>query len=992
MKIFDFQESTAQRIYQLFKEKGKSRILLSDEVGLGKTIVAQRVIELVKGWHNKEQDDFFKVAYICSNAAVSKQNIGKLGMQRTDQMDIRNSRLSMAHLEISRRQKQANPQKGKMAELIIPLTPATSFGFIYSEGTKEERALMYIHLSRLEKLKPFNNVLSAYMSNGVKHWERIINTYLHLCDECEDHYFEDMNRELMKKLTNENYKRIIDEINEYSPDEYINVEIIYNLRKIFAEVSIAMLQPDLVIMDEFQRFNSLLSSEEKDSEQTYLFRTLLNSKSILNGEYTEPKILLLSATPYKPYSTLEELNIECVDASYSEFMKVIEFLNQNNANFEQFKTKWQAFNKALINTKGEKAKFIAESKKSAEDTLYSIMCRTERFNSGIINDNGVCAVPVSQADILSYAQMQRMIDETNKFKGTGISNKKVPIEYVKSSPYLLSFMENYTLKKELLGYIQKHPSLVNRYRYTLLSTSAISKFADIKPNNAKLEMVYDILFKKQKSHLLLWVPASHPYYKTTGVFTDNARFSKLLVFSAWEMVPRMLSVMLSYYAEQLNVKALCGNKLKQSTMAYNKGNTYGKSRLEKDNILEYSCITLANLYNPSDYMGMDIKFIKKELLEKLRAILHENHIPYNNQKKYSARQILEVMKKLDGEENELESISKNVLNILVDAAIASPAICLYRITKNKETAKSAAKNLSKIFQKAETAILIDSLYTNNAEYYYESVLDYCVKGNLQAVLDEYNFTLSNQTTIEEAISKSILSTSNLDIEDINSIKSKGKNKHKFSMRCNYATPYIDKVITENTEHRITNKQEAFNSPFRPFVLSTTSVGQEGLDFHLYSRKIVHWNLPSNPVDLEQREGRINRFRCLAIRRNVAKIYHHETSWEAIFNKATEDLKGKHSDLVPFWCLPINNLTEEQKDSLEYIERIIPLYPLSRDHVKYQQLIKILSLYRMTLGQPRQEELLGLLSERNLETEQIKELTLNLCPFDKEKESLPDNSL
>ena len=43
---------------------------------------------------------------------------------------------------------------------------------------------------------------------------------------------------------------------------------------------------------------------------------------------------------------------------------------------------------------------------------------------------------------------------------------------------------------------------------------------------------------------------------------------------------------------------------------------------------------------------------------------------------------------------------------------------------------------------------------------------------------------------------------------------------------------------------------AFNSPFWPFVLATTAVGQEGLDFHLYCRDIVHWNLPSNPVDLE----------------------------------------------------------------------------------------------------------------------------------------------
>lgn len=39
-----------------------------------------------------------------------------------------------------------------------------------------------------------------------------------------------------------------------------------------------------------------------------------------------------------------------------------------------------------------------------------------------------------------------------------------------------------------------------------------------------------------------------------------------------------------------------------------------------------------------------------------------------------------------------------------------------------------------------------------------------------------------------------------------------------------------------------------------------------------SKVIMHWNLPSNPIDLEQREGRINRFKCLAIRQNVAGQY------------------------------------------------------------------------------------------------------------------------
>ena len=65
---------------------------------------------------------------------------------------------------------------------------------------------------------------------------------------------------------------------------------------------------------------------------------------------------------------------------------------------------------------------------------------------------------------------------------------------------------------------------------------------------------------------------------------------------------------------------------------------------------------------------------------------------------------------------------------------------------------------------------------------------------------------------------------------------------------------------------------AFNSPFWPFVLATTSVGQEGLDFHPYCHAVVHWNLPTNPVDLEQREGRVHRYKGHAVRKNVAAVY------------------------------------------------------------------------------------------------------------------------
>ena len=88
------------------------------------------------------------------------------------------------------------------------------------------------------------------------------------------------------------------------------------LRVMFARISVSMLEPDLVIMDEFQRFKFLLSSD--DSELGIL------AHSFLSGHDT--RVLLLSATPYKLYSTLEEIDENQLDEHYAEFFQVMNFL------------------------------------------------------------------------------------------------------------------------------------------------------------------------------------------------------------------------------------------------------------------------------------------------------------------------------------------------------------------------------------------------------------------------------------------------------------------------------------------------------------------------------------------------------------------------------------------------------------------------------------------------------------------------------------------
>ena len=102
-----------------------------------------------------------------------------------------------------------------------------------------------------------------------------------------------------------------------------------------------------------------------------------------------------------------------------------------------------------------------------------------------------------------------------------------------------------------------------------------------------------------------------------------------------------------------------------------------------------------------------------------------------------------------------------------------------------------------------------------------------------------------------------------------------------------------------------------------------------------------------------------------------------------------DMKSIFDRLVkerePYWCLPTEWI-EESGDALEKIERIVPQYPLSVDIGRYQRLKNVLSLYRLTMGQPRQEELLDILGGLKLTSDQIDNLLINLSPIERKQKN------
>ena len=454
MKPKDFQEATARRIVELFEKENQNRVLLADEVGLGKTIVARAVVGMVSDLHRNKGDEHFKVVYICSNINIANQNSKKLGIRDEDCLKVSESRLSMQHLKIYQ-----NRGNDKSYQQLIPLTPATSFSMTGGCGNQRERALMYVLLRQLPSFNSINGLSAFIKYRDLNWWDYYVNDYdkqVIQCDENGSGYIDDMKSALENSIPYELIEEIKDICDGKVPDKASrHKEIINTLRRIFAQISLDKLDPDLVIMDEFQRFRDLIAPSDDDTETGKL------SKKFLQEDHSV-KVLLLSATPYKPYSTLEEIGQNEAFDHYREFIQVMDFLLYDKRNNMEFKNVWRNFSHSLSELHTDNFSVLLANKDNAESALYNSICRTERFRSGIINADKAAEIEINRNDILSYAEIQRFLNEYN------IGN--VPIDYVKSAPYLLSFMESYKLKENITKRYTENPSqrLLEQYKTLLL--------------------------------------------------------------------------------------------------------------------------------------------------------------------------------------------------------------------------------------------------------------------------------------------------------------------------------------------------------------------------------------------------------------------------------------------------------------------------------------------------------------------------------------------
>ena len=1036
-ELKDFQKATVERIDYLYRH-GQKRILISDEVGLGKTLVARGAIAKFAKLRRDEGDNLVKVVYICSNAAIAEQNLDKLRIVNEIKPESTNtSRLSMQHLNIFNQENDENILKRYIQ--LIPLTPETSFKVTNSQGTVDERALMVAILKRIPEFSRYKKNLDRIFRFGVKYWEGSRDWYEKQVTECDERsggkYVKYMVHEIVKKLKEddlwESFGRIVRKRN-YDRKEV--KPFIVALRLLFADISLNKLEPDLIIMDEFQRFKYLLNND-KNSDMDILTNKFFNSNDV--------RILMLSATPYKMYSTLDEIDEEQIDAHYKEFFDVVDFLNNSDAEKLEFREIWNDYSVRLKEFNQNRTSFIS-AKINAENAMFKNICRTERISEKNLGDSidssdSKNQLKVIEEDIISYMEIQKLLDEINL-------NVNVPMDYVKSTPYLMSFMKNYQLKRKIERYFESHLNELDKIRKPTLwlDERDINRYEKIPSNNARLDNLFEHVLKDNALNLL-WTPPSLPFYEPCGAFKGSDEFSKTLIFSSWEMVPRMISSLVSYESERQTI-----GKLKRK-LNYFSDRRYPYPRMtfslngDKPTqmtlfALIYPSKFLIDVYDPIDCLnrGLSLNQIEKEVKSKihegLSQIEWENTLIDDFRWYYLAPMILDSQAHVElwfsqSDElvesgyyyrkgflthyNELKKLyydfdgklgkkPDDLEDVLCDIALASPAVCTYRsyekeLSENVEmedftyAPTQIARKFIDRMNLPESIAVIDLNFSENSEdAYWKNVLKYSKDGNLQAVFDEYVHLLSNGLDENNddrllIINNKFLTsfefrTTSYDIDTVSIFKSrmKGEEYDNISLRTHFAVSFTKGRSDERDTNRKKSIRDAFNSPFRPFVLASTSIGQEGLDFHNYCRRIVHWNLPSNPIDLEQREGRINRFECLAIRQNIAKKYTGEFErnvWVDLFEKASQKEKTEGcSDLIPYW-----GLTDD--DNLIKIERIVPIYPFSRDEIKYDRLIKILSLYRLTLGQARQEELLeSILKRIDINENEVNELFINLSPY------------
>ena len=1068
----DFQRRTAVWAFErMFADHDPAlRFLVADEVGLGKTHVAKGVIAQVIDYLGRTGDERHDIVYVCSNAAIARQNLRKLAPKGIDPTLVPVDRLTMLPLVDLK-----DEHDGRPGINLLAITPGTSLKFGRSTGTFYERALAYTLLrscwgadvmdERARSIFWFGlrKGSRAQRDGRLRWYERWYRPRVRVSPKEFATRLERVDAE--RRLRDEqSVRELFDEIVDGLASRgrfhghlwTLRRQLIAEVRRVMAIVGIDALRPDLVVLDEFQRFKDLLRPKPGNLAAE-LAQALFDYRDPGTGRPT--RTLLLSATPYRMYTTADDTDSD----HYRDFLDTCRFLFQDAGRVKGLQGRFSDLRKALTASAvlDDPEAPLAEAAKICGEIgseLRRVMARTERLaatpdRDGMLEEPDV-PVTVAPEDLRAYLRLGDL---------ARVVKHHDPIEYWKSAPYLVNFMENYKLKKLIVEAVARGEFVEGELLDPgpgLLSWEDVESYQRVDPQNGRLRWMIDDL-EGCRAFELLWVPPSIRYYDTGSVYesSEARRFTKRLIFSGWRVVPKVVSSLISFEAERhayasrehgysVEYGRRGGQRLtfrtsERTAAEARPGEALGARRAASMTtfLLVWPSLSLAELGDP---LRMESALPSRAAViaaisERMEAALeplvrtaptegavdqrwywaapllldHERHSSTVERLLAQRSAVLWEGDKADVNfrahlaaarvmvEHGATALGRrpdDLYEVLAEVALGGPTQCALRavstvvgLPADHESVLSSAVRIGEAFRSffnaPEVTGIVASARSDRSDpeggiaRYWRDVVDHSIEGNLQAVLDEHAHILRDwlgyvsldateqrakaanriALTISEALR---LRTAALRVDIPRRTEhDDGIDLEPHRMRSRFAVAFGDQVLDEGGQARVGAVSVSFNSPFWPFVLASTSVGQEGLDFHLWCHAVVHWNLPANPVDLEQREGRVHRYKCHAVRRNIAEKLGPDLlregrpegdPWETLFERAAAGRDPDDGEMVPYWVFHQGSAA---------IDRLVPMLPFSRESARLPRLRKSLAVYRLAFGQPRQEELVEFLGDR-----------------------------
>lgn len=994
-----FQDAAVHAALATFADlAGRRRFLVADEVGLGKTVVAK---ELVRRMSDDGRRPFV-IYYIANGHAVSLQNKGRV----VDFLD-----------DVQRKAAIATPDRLSLIAvakrpvnlvLIYALTPATSFPGARARltgGRKEERAFLKVLLEQTypafaRDLDPDILRLSA---RGSWEWAlsdaetKLVASPFDLRQRFRDALAAEFGEPVRAMLDVAVRGDADKKIKPLKPTTFVG-----RLRRALALATLRHQPPDLVILDEFQRYRHIL--DEKDSDP--LLRALLEPE----GSATRPPILLLSATPYRLLTTRWEE--ACGVLAHVQLLELIEFLAGPDVR-ERAKTLFADFGDKLrdiaTHVDASRSELKVEAAEAARlrdelrGLLTPVMSRTERdsvASSDLIAGTQFLNANPSPEDFRVYRHLVDSFPEQMRYEALPYWSS-VPLPAQSLGPRYAAW---------------KHAKFKPARKLTRMTQKRRNKLsAPFAWPDAKLRALSSVAPSKQLS--LPWVAPSLPWWPLGGGWKNLTTDPKLLMFSRFRATPPSVAALLSF-----GVEAQC---LPKKHGGYEKA--YGRRRFKLSAVpgpvmaAFHPSPWLIRNTNPLAKAGESLGVIRKEIRRQILAALPRNILERDTVKARrrhrSIARTLSAIEQLVGvaeqsaaawstvvgddraaqsavrrwrQAKSIDRLSPIELSDLVDYAIGAPGVALGRALLRHDPAILDPARYSELVRLSwqglraylDNPVILSSLPGKSAV---EQVIGAVVDGGLESVLDEHFWVRAHNLQGGIArLANDLQSSMGLRAGSF-SFHGIGGTPHKIPVRCHVAVPFGDAEaepvtkmeggVVQAAPVRPDEVRRSFNTPFWPHVLATTSVGQEGLDFHPWCSHVVHWDLSANPLDLEQREGRIQRYAGLAVRRRLAAVLRGEvlkdptmadgSPWRCIERHAKPLVDG--SGLRPWWVL----------DGAEICRHVFER-PFGRDITRFAQLREQRMIYRLALGQPNQEDLIDVLSRGGAETRKLlKSLVLDL---------------